>query len=73
MARTLCHKVLQPLACVDVETFMGHTRAQVPAHGACLGARGHPHQCFLHDLSGTEVHTIKRSCWIQGLALKLQY
>lgn len=66
------HRLLQPLVCVDVETFMGPTSAQVPVCGACLVARGHHLLCCLHHLSGAIMHTIKRICWIQGLALKLQ-
>jgi len=51
----------------------GPTSGHVPARGACLVARGHPLLRFLHNLSDTKVHTIKRICWIQGLAFKLQY
>lgn len=58
MEHTLCHRVLQPLVSVDVETFMGPMSAQVLAHGDCFVARGHSALWFLHDLSHTKVLTL---------------
>lgn len=71
MAHPLGHGVLQPLLCVDVETFMRPASAQGPT--CHLVARGLLLLCFLHNVSGTKVHPVKVICWVRGLALRLHY